>query len=90
MPRKEDSATSGKKPRSRPLDAKTNGRSAVTNGAVLLARIDGRSFWARRYRDLQAEPRKLLKSRQSLPTQNQRFFRPALPAHLGDLSEPDR
>jgi hypothetical protein len=40
--------------RSRPLDAKTKGRSAVTNGAVLLARIDGRSFWARRYRDLHA------------------------------------
>jgi hypothetical protein len=34
------------------LDAKTHGRSAITNGNVLLARIDGRSFWARRYKDL--------------------------------------
>jgi hypothetical protein len=34
------------------LDAKTHGRSAITNGNALLAQIDGRSFWARRYKDL--------------------------------------
>jgi|SRR6516165_10676060 hypothetical protein len=41
-----------KRPRNRPLDIKAHGRSAVTNGNILLARIDGRSFWARRYKDL--------------------------------------
>ena len=41
-----------KRRRSRPLDIKAHGRSAVTNGNVLLAHIDGRSFWARRYKDL--------------------------------------
>ncbi len=32
---------------------KTNGRSAVSNGARLFAqKVDGRTLWARRYRDL--------------------------------------
>ncbi len=34
---------------------RTNGRSAVSNGARLFAtRVDGRTLWARRYRDLVA------------------------------------
>ena len=59
MPRSSIQSTSGsngeklrRRQLRRPLDAKTHSRSAITNGAVLLARIDGRSFWARRYKDL--------------------------------------
>jgi hypothetical protein len=50
------SGSTDEKPRQRqlrrPLDVKMHGRSAITNGNVLLARIDNRSFWARRYKDL--------------------------------------
>ncbi|MEH6950708.1 hypothetical protein V4R08_05085 [Nitrobacter sp. NHB1] len=31
---------------------KSNARSRVTNGASLLPNVDGRTFWVRRYRDL--------------------------------------
>ena len=34
------------------IPGKPHARSAVTNGAVLLADVDGRSTWARRARDL--------------------------------------
>ncbi|WP_244571229.1 hypothetical protein [Mesorhizobium carmichaelinearum] len=33
-------------------DTKAYGRSAVTNGSTLLPGVDGRSIWARRFRDL--------------------------------------
>ena len=32
--------------------AKLHGRSRITNGSTLLPTIDGRSLWARRFRDL--------------------------------------
>jgi hypothetical protein len=32
--------------------SKQNGRSRITNGMELLPEVDGRSFWARRMRDL--------------------------------------
>jgi hypothetical protein len=31
---------------------KSHARSRVTNGSTLLANVDGRTFWVRRYRDL--------------------------------------
>ena len=34
------------------VEPKSNGRSRVTNGAVLLPGVDGRSVWARRCRDV--------------------------------------
>ena len=52
MPR--NTGNGSKRQRSRPLDARVYGRSAVTNGSALLRRIDGRSIWARRYRDIHA------------------------------------
>jgi hypothetical protein len=33
-------------------DPKAYGRSAVTNGSTLLPGVDGRTIWARRFRDL--------------------------------------
>jgi hypothetical protein len=34
------------------IEPKTNGRSKVTNGSHVLPGVDGRSTWARRFRDL--------------------------------------
>jgi hypothetical protein len=36
------------------IEPKSNGRSRVTNGSHVLPGIDGRSTWARRFRDLMA------------------------------------